>query len=76
MDQSEKLTLPQIRVLKKLSSVCVAWILNAVRSALFWVVMQHEVVPYRRFGATYLIPEEGTDRLYSNVGKGLPLHAV
>ena len=63
MDQSEKLTLPQIRVVKKLPSVCVAWILIAVRPALFWVVMLRVVVAYRRFKVTYLTLEEGTDSL-------------
>jgi hypothetical protein len=76
VDQSEKLTLPHIQVLKTLLSVCVAWKFIAVRSALFWVVMQQVVVPYRRFGTTYLTLEERTDRLSSNVGKGLPLHAA
>jgi len=57
-----------------------------MRSALFWVIMQHIVViPYGRFRANYLIfkgqeifldfltLEDGTDRLSRNVGKELPL---
>jgi hypothetical protein len=76
MDKSENLTLPQILVLKKLPSICVAWIVIGVTSALFWIFMQRVVVPYRRFGTTYLTLEEGTDRLSSNVGNGLPLHAA
>ena len=60
-----------------------------LRTALFWVVAQRVVlILYRRFGTTYrsylpgsnslqldyLTLEYGTDRLYRNFGKGLPLH--
>jgi hypothetical protein len=57
------------------------------RTALFSVITQRVVViSYRRFGTTYrsqrqwffgfLNPEDGTDKLYRNVGKKLPLLAA
>ena len=52
------------------------------RTALFWVVTQRVVVIHcGRFGATYRVPSSGyvkmgPDRLYRNVGKGIPLLAA
>jgi len=55
-------------------------------TALFRAITQRVVViPYRRFGTTYrsdlqgssfLIPEDGTDSLFRNSGKKLPLLAA
>jgi hypothetical protein len=53
-----------------------------LRSALFWVITQPIVViPYRRFGTTYLSHllltlEDGADRLSRNACKELLRHCV
>jgi hypothetical protein len=55
---------------------------HSLRTAFFWVIMQRVVIiTYRRFVTTYRFHsqvkhEDGTDRLYRNFGKKLPLLAA
>jgi len=54
-----------------------------MKTALFLAITQRVVViSYRRFGTTcrihlrFLTHDSGTDRLFRNVGKELPLHSA
>jgi hypothetical protein len=71
------------KVYVSLKHVTVVQASNYIRTALFWVITQPvEVISYRRVGITYrtslqgLTPEDGTDKLFRNVSKNLPLLAA